>query len=48
MSDAPEWEVTDNEELSEYVKEFERIITAEAYNQVEIPEMTQTILHGLV
>jgi hypothetical protein len=32
MSDAPEWEVIDNEESSEYVKEFEQIITAEAYD----------------
>jgi hypothetical protein len=48
MSDAPEWEVTDNKEPSEYVKEFKRIITAKVYDQVEIPEMTQTIPHGSV
>jgi hypothetical protein len=48
MSDAPEWEVTDDEEPSEHVREFERIITAEAYDQVEIPEMTQMKPHESV
>jgi hypothetical protein len=48
MSNVPEWEVTDNKELLEYVKEFERIIIAEAYNQVKIPEITQTTLYKLV
>jgi hypothetical protein len=48
MSDAPEWEITDNKESSEYVKEFKRIITAKAYNQVEISEITQTTLYGSV
>jgi hypothetical protein len=48
MSDAPKWEVTDNKESLEYVKEFERIITAEVYNQVKIPEITQTTPHESV
>jgi hypothetical protein len=48
MSDAPEWEVTDNKELLEYVKEFKRIITVKVYNQVKIPEITQTTLYGSV
>jgi hypothetical protein len=40
MFNVSEWEVTDNKELSEYIKEFKRIITAEVYNQVKIPEIT--------
>jgi uracil phosphoribosyltransferase len=48
MFDALKWEVTDNKELLEYVKEFERIITAEVYNQVKISKMTQTTPHGSV
>jgi hypothetical protein len=48
MSNAPEWKVTDNKKLLEYIKEFERIITVKIYNQVEIPEITQTTPHGLV
>jgi hypothetical protein len=40
MSDIPEWEVTNNKELLEYIKEFKRIITIKAYNQVKIPEIT--------
>jgi hypothetical protein len=48
MSDAPKWEVTNNKELLKYVKEFKRIITAEVYNQVKIPEIIQTILYRSV
>jgi hypothetical protein len=41
MSDASKWEITDNKELLEYIKEFKRIITAKVYNQIEILEITQ-------